>query len=46
MVIVSNTLKTSCDYEKTIFKRSFAEFSAVDFNQELHDRLNAFCLGM
>ena len=42
MVIVSNKLKTSCDDDKSIFKRSFAEFSPVNLNQELHDRLNDF----
>ena len=42
MLSVSNKLKTSCDDDKLIFKRSFAEFAAVNFNQELHDRLNDF----
>ena len=44
MAIVSKKLKTICDDDKPIFKRLFAEFSPVNFNQELHDRLNDFLL--
>ena len=44
MAIVSNKLKISCDDDKSVFKRSFAEFSTVNFNQELHDRLNDFLI--
>ena len=44
MVIVLQKLKTSCDNDKPIFKRSFAEFPPVNFNQELHDRLNDFLI--
>ena len=42
MAIVLNKLKISCDDDKPIKKKTFAEFSAVNFNQELHDRLNDF----
>ena len=42
MAIVSKKLKTSCHNDKPIFKRSFAEFSLVNFNKKLHDRRNSF----
>ena len=44
MVIVSKKLKTSCDDDKPIFKRSFTEFSFVNFNQDLRDLLHDFLL--
>ena len=42
IVIVSKKFKSSCDGDKPIFKRSFAEFSPVNFNQELHDCFKDF----
>ena len=42
MVIISSKLNSHCGHDKPILRRSFAKFSADDFNHELQDRINEF----
>ena len=42
MVIISNRLNSRRGHDKPILRRSFAKFSADDFNHELQDRIDDF----
>ena len=42
MVIISNKINSRGEHDISILRRSFAKFSADDFNDELQDQINDF----